>query len=115
MTASSGLLNLAFLGVAVVVSVVGVTVLWLVRRKPRSMEAGIRAFSRELEALAPPDSRATRPETHVDNVTPSPIRPAVEPRPLRPASSRSGAHRRSRPRAGAPADRDGSPPRRAPE
>jgi hypothetical protein len=109
---SSGLMNLAFLGVAVVISLVGVTVLWLVRRKPRSMEAGMRAFSRELDALAPPGARATRPEAHVDRVKPTQARPAGPPR--RPAAAPGRPHR-PRPRSGAPARRDGSPPRRSQE
>jgi hypothetical protein len=112
MMASSGLMNLAFLGVAAVVSLVGVTILWLVRRKPRSMEAGMRAFSRELEALAPPDAKATRAEAHVDHVTPAPIQREGHQR-----TGRQGgrARRSSRSRAGAPVQRDGSPPPRPQE
>ncbi len=45
--------NLVYLGIAVVVSLVGCTVLWLRNRPPRSMEQSIRAFSKELSALAP--------------------------------------------------------------
>lgn len=45
--------GLAYLGVAVVLSLVGCTVLWLRHRRPRSMEHSIREFSKELEALAP--------------------------------------------------------------
>lgn len=45
--------NLVFLGGALVISAVGSIVLWLLHRKPTSMEAGIDAFSRELQALAP--------------------------------------------------------------
>jgi uncharacterized iron-regulated membrane protein len=45
--------NLAFLGLAVVLSVVGCLVLWMRRRKPKSMEATVREFARELAALAP--------------------------------------------------------------
>ncbi|MPY92946.1 MAG: hypothetical protein GEV08_07725 [Acidimicrobiia bacterium] len=105
-------MNLAFLGVAVVVSLVGVTILWLVRRKPRSMEAGMRAFTRELEALAPPDATASRPEAHVDNVAPAPIRPVRQ----RSGGRQTGHPRRGqRSRAGAPVDRDGTPPRRPQE
>jgi hypothetical protein len=44
---------LLFLGIAVAVSLVGCSVLWLRSRQPRSMEAHIREFSRELRALAP--------------------------------------------------------------
>lgn len=67
--------NLAYLGLAVGLSVIGLVGLWLARRRPRSMQAGMEAFSRELQALAPPDTRAQRRETHVDQVSPAPIRP----------------------------------------
>jgi hypothetical protein len=77
--------NLAYLGLAVGLSVVGLVALWLARRRPRSMQAGMEAFSRELQALAPPDTRAQRRETHVDQVSPAPIRP----RPTSPPSRRS--------------------------
>ena len=49
--------NLVYLGMAVVISLVGCTVLWLRHRRPRSMEHSIREFSRELEALAPDGSQ----------------------------------------------------------
>jgi hypothetical protein len=45
--------GLAYLGMAVVLSLVGCTVLWLRNRRPRSMEHSIREFSKELAALAP--------------------------------------------------------------
>ncbi|MDP8936874.1 MAG: hypothetical protein M3O23_03960 [Actinomycetota bacterium] len=45
--------SLLFLGIAVVVSVVGCLVLWVRHREPRSMDAHIRDFARELDALAP--------------------------------------------------------------
>jgi hypothetical protein len=67
--------NLAYLGMAAGLSVLGLLTLWLARRRPRSMQAGMEAFSRELQALAPPDARANRQETHVDRVSPAPIRP----------------------------------------
>ena len=67
--------NLAYLGLAVGLSVIGLVGLWLARRRPRSMQAGMEAFSRELQALAPPDTIAQRRETHVDQVSPAPIRP----------------------------------------
>ncbi len=47
--------NLIYLGIAVALSLVGCTVLWLRNRPPRSLEQSIRAFSKELEALAPDD------------------------------------------------------------
>ena len=54
--------NLAFLGLAVVLSLVGCLLLWLRRRRPKSMEANVREFARELAALAPgpPPGRGTR-------------------------------------------------------
>ncbi len=45
--------SLLFLGIAVVVSVIGCLVLWVRHREPRSMDAHIRDFARELDALAP--------------------------------------------------------------
>jgi len=45
--------NLVYLGIAVVLSLLGSLVLWLRHRKPRSMEAHMQRFARELEALAP--------------------------------------------------------------
>jgi hypothetical protein len=45
--------NLVYLGIALVLSLVGCTVLWLRNRRPRSMEHSIKEFSRELDALAP--------------------------------------------------------------
>jgi hypothetical protein len=44
---------LIFLGIAAALSGIGFLVLWLRNRPPRSVDAHIRAFSRELEALAP--------------------------------------------------------------
>lgn len=44
---------LVFLGIAAVLSLIGCGVLWLRSRQPGSMEAHIRDFERELEALAP--------------------------------------------------------------
>jgi hypothetical protein len=45
--------SLLFLGIALVVSLVGCLVLWLRHRPPRSIDAHIRDFARELDALAP--------------------------------------------------------------
>lgn len=44
---------LMFLGIAVVLSLLGCGILWMRSRQPGSMEAHIRDFERELEALAP--------------------------------------------------------------
>jgi hypothetical protein len=46
---------LAFLLIAVVISVVGSTVLYLRNRTPSSLESGIESFRREMQALAPRD------------------------------------------------------------
>ncbi|MBV8981700.1 MAG: hypothetical protein JO086_12430 [Acidimicrobiia bacterium] len=45
--------NLVYLGIAVVLSLLGSLVLWMRHRKPRSMEAHMQQFARELDALAP--------------------------------------------------------------
>ena len=44
---------LLFLGIAVGLSLAGCVVLWLRSRQPGSMDAHIRDFARELDALAP--------------------------------------------------------------
>jgi hypothetical protein len=56
---------LVFLGIALVLSFVGVLVLWMRSRPPKSVDAHIRAFSRELEALAP-DPHAFPPKAPLD-------------------------------------------------
>ena len=45
--------GLAFLLIAIVISVVGSLVLWWRSRDPVSLESGIEDFSREMRALAP--------------------------------------------------------------
>ncbi len=45
--------SLVFLGLAVVLTLCGCLFLWLRSRPPRSMEAHIRDFAAELEALSP--------------------------------------------------------------
>ena len=54
--------NLIYLGVVVVLSVIGSLILYLRNRQPKSMESGIEQFARELKALAPEqqDSRRER-------------------------------------------------------
>jgi hypothetical protein len=55
---------LVFLGIAAALSGIGCLVLWLRSRQPRSMDAHIRDFARELDALAPdraPDRRPPGP------------------------------------------------------
>ena len=44
---------LVFLGIAVVLSLIGCGILWMRSRQPGSMEAHIRDFEKELDALAP--------------------------------------------------------------
>jgi hypothetical protein len=44
---------LVFLGIAVLLSLIGCGILWMRSRQPGSMEAHIRDFERELDALAP--------------------------------------------------------------
>ena len=44
---------LVFLGIAALLSLLGCLALWLRSRQPRSMDAHIRDFARELDALAP--------------------------------------------------------------
>ena len=45
--------NLLYLVIALALSAIGSLILWYRHRRPRSMEAGIDEFSRELKALAP--------------------------------------------------------------
>ncbi len=45
--------NLLYLGIAIVLSVLGCLVIYLRNRKPTSLNAGIEEFQRELKALAP--------------------------------------------------------------
>jgi hypothetical protein len=60
---------LIFLGIAVVLSAAGCLVLWFRSRQPRSMDAHIRDFAKELDALAPGsplDQRGQRPTRRQD-------------------------------------------------
>ena len=45
--------NLLYLVIALALSGLGSLILWYRHRRPRSMEAGIDEFTRELRALAP--------------------------------------------------------------
>jgi cell division protein FtsL len=49
---------LIFLFLAVVVCAVGCGVLWYQHRTPNTLDSGIQAFRREMDALAPPDEEA---------------------------------------------------------
>jgi hypothetical protein len=44
--------ELAYLGLVVVVSAIGSSILWFRHRKPQSLESGVEEFSRGLSALA---------------------------------------------------------------
>jgi sensor domain CHASE-containing protein len=52
--------NLIYLVIAIVLSLVGSLILWLRNRQPKSMDAGIKQFSKGLEALAPDRERERR-------------------------------------------------------
>ena len=45
--------NLLYLGMAVVISLIGCLILWVRTRRPRSMEHSMKEVSKELGALAP--------------------------------------------------------------
>jgi uncharacterized membrane protein YccC len=45
--------NLLYVGIAIGLSVLAILILWYRNRKPKSLEAGIEEFQRELRALAP--------------------------------------------------------------
>jgi hypothetical protein len=51
---------LAFLAVAIVLSAAGCLVLWYRHRAPTTLDSGIEAFRREMEALAPQDDDRDR-------------------------------------------------------
>jgi len=100
---------IVFLVAFLVVSLLGALVLWLRDRGPRSMEAHMKAFERELHALSPDaplePTRRRRPD-RPDN----PDRPAGRPgapgarrsaaKPKPPAPRSSPARRPPRPRPG---------------
>ena len=73
---------LVFLGIAVGLSMAGCLVLWLRSRQPRSMDAHIRDFARELDALAP-GSPLDRPRQQrpPDRAPQPPLRPPEGRRP----------------------------------
>lgn len=52
--------NVLFLGLAVVFTAIGCTIVWLRQRKPTGVDDGIEAFKRELDALAPDRERGDR-------------------------------------------------------
>ena len=48
---------IGFLLIVLVVSAIGSLILWLQHRSPSTLESGIDAFQREMDALAPPNDR----------------------------------------------------------
>ena len=81
--------NLLYLVLAVGLSTLGGAVLWLMRRRPRSMQYQMDLFNRELRALRPLDARANRSEAHLDRVEPTPISPRTV-TPSRPGAEATG-------------------------
>ena len=59
--------SLVYLGIAVVLSVVGCLVLWFRNRRPTSMTHSIQEFARELDALAPSTPATGRRRGRSDN------------------------------------------------
>lgn len=53
--------SIGFLLIVLVVSVIGCTILWWRHRSPSTLESGIEAWHREMEALAPPDDPPAPP------------------------------------------------------
>lgn len=94
MLASVDLANLVYLAGALLAATLVSAVYVLRHRKPKSMEAAINAFSRELRALAP-DARSERASTSSTSVSPGGARSSAAPR--RPANDRA---RRRAPEAG---------------
>jgi hypothetical protein len=84
---------LAFLGIAVGLSMLGCLVLWLRSRQPGSMESHIREFAKELDALAPgtPAEKARRRAEQPPERGPGPEQgPGPERPPERGTRPRSG-------------------------
>ena len=52
--------NIAFLLIAVTLSIVGTLVLWYRNRTPSSWDSGIQEFSRNMKALTPAEREAAR-------------------------------------------------------
>jgi hypothetical protein len=96
---------LVFLGIAVGLSLIGCLVLWLRSRQPGSMDAHIRDFARELDALAPgsPLDRARgrgAPRNGGPADTPSARRDPEPPAGPPPAAPRRGPERPAGPGGG---------------
>ena len=54
------MIALVFLAIAVVISAVGCGLVYLRSRQPTSIESGIEAFRREMQALSPEGAREAR-------------------------------------------------------
>jgi hypothetical protein len=52
---------LVFLGVALLVSLIGIAIMALRARQPTSLESGIDAFKREMDALSPEQDARRHP------------------------------------------------------
>jgi len=72
--------SVAFLLIAVCVSLVGIVVLVVRSRQPRSIDSGIRDFEREMRALSP----ETRPGRFRQNRSHEPRTPPIRPSEGRP-------------------------------
>jgi len=72
--------NLWYLVPVVALSVLGGAAVWAFRNRPRSMQASMDAFHRELDAIAPrrtgsePSTRVGEGAAHLDDVHPTPLR-----------------------------------------
>ena len=64
-----------FLGIALVVVAVGGAVLYVQHRQPTTLESGLDAFKREMDALAPPDDEPQPELRMVKKPTPRSQRP----------------------------------------
>ena len=96
---------LLFLGIAVGLSLAGCVVLWLRSRQPGSMDAHIRDFARELDALAPGSpldrSRNRQAQREERERGTGPERPPERGTgPERPPERGTGPERGTRPRSG---------------
>ena len=87
--------NMVFLLLAVAISVIGSTALWLRSRKPTGVGSSIDSFAREMQALAPDaTNRAELPESGPRSVSggtepvgPLQVAPLPDQRPSRPRPS----------------------------
>jgi hypothetical protein len=66
-----------FLAIAVVVCVIGGAVLYVQHRQPNTLESGMDAFRREMDALAPPPDEPQPKLRMVKKPTPRSQRPST--------------------------------------